>query len=86
MTRLFIDVREPEEYAKGHVAGAVNIPPLALIDGATALATVPKDSELVVYCVSGSRSNVAKHLLTQLGYTNVANGINKDQVNAKYAL
>lgn len=84
MTRMIIDVREPEEYAGGHVDGAINIPPAQLMAGAKELADVPKDTEIVVYCVSGSRSNVSKHILEQMGYTNIVNGINKDQVKAKY--
>lgn len=86
MQQIIIDVREPAEYADGHVEGAINIPPAVLINGAKALADVPKDAEIVVYCVSGSRSNVSKHILEQMGYTNIVNGINKDQVRAKYGL
>lgn len=82
--RLIIDVREPQEYATGHVTGAVNIPPSELISGARPLTDVAKDTELILYCVSGSRSNASIHLLRQLGFTNLVNGINKDQVRAKY--
>ena len=84
MTRIFIDVREPEEYARGHYEGAINIPPAQLLRGAPELADVPKDTELVLYCVSGSRSNASMIYLQRLGYTNLINGINKDQVKAKY--
>ena len=83
MDKVIIDVREPNEFAGGHVQGAINIPPAALMNGAKELADVPKDTEIIVYCVSGSRSNVSKHILEQMGYTNIVNGINKDQVNAK---
>lgn len=86
MDRIIIDVREPNEFAGGHVEGAINIPPAALMNGAKELADVPKDAEIIVYCVSGSRSNVSKHILEQMGYTNIVNGINKDQVRAKYSL
>lgn len=86
MDRIIIDVREPNEFAGGHVQGAINIPPAALMNGAKELADVPKDTEIIVYCVSGSRSNVSKHILEQMGYTNIVNGINKDQVKAKYNL
>jgi len=86
MDRLIIDVREPREYASGHVAGAINIPPMQLMQGAPALADVPKDTELILYCISGSRSNTSKNILESLGYTRVVNGINKDQVSAKYGL
>ena len=84
MHRLFIDVREPEEYARGHVEGAINLPPSEVMGGAAALSDVPKDTELVLYCVSGSRSNASMHMLKQMGFTNLVNGINKDHIKAKY--
>ncbi len=84
MSRIFIDVREPSEFARGHVSGAVNLPPMQMMRGATALATVAKDTELILYCVSGSRSNASMNILRQLGFTNLVNGVNKEQVRAKY--
>ena len=84
MKPMIIDVREPEEYARGHVAGAINLPPSELMAGAAALKDVPKDTPLVLYCVSGSRSNVSINILRQLGFTNLTNGINQQHVEAKY--
>ena len=84
--RIFIDVREPYEYASGHVKGAINIPPAELMAGAKKLADVPKDTELVLYCRSGSRSNASMSYFKQLGFTNLVNGINKDQIEAKYGV
>lgn len=84
MDRIIIDVREPEEYARGHVDGAINIPPSELMAGAKSLQNTPKDTELILYCVSGSRSNVAGHILQGQGFTNIVNGINKDHVAEKY--
>jgi len=86
MNRIIIDVREPSEYATGHVSEAINIPPSQLMSGASALNDVPKDTELILYCLSGSRSNVSMNILRSMGFTNVVNGINKDQVAAKYGL
>lgn len=83
---MFIDVREPSEFAMGHVKGAVNIPPSMLMAGAKQLEGVPKDTELVLYCHSGSRSNVSINILRSMGYTNLVNGINKNQVSAKYGV
>lgn len=80
MNRTIVDVRESEEYATGHVAGAIKIPPGQLMAGATQLANLPGDTELVPCCRSGSRSNVAKNILTQQGFTNIVNGINKEHV------
>jgi phage shock protein E len=84
MTKVVIDVREPYEFASGHVEGALNIPPTSLMAGAPELKNVNKDAELIVYCKTGSRSNVAIHYLKQMGYQNVVNGINKDQVLARF--
>lgn len=84
MSKLIIDVREPYEYATGHVAGALNIPPDRLMQGATELNGVAKDTPIIVYCRSGSRSNVAMNILHQMGYTDITNGINKDQVEARF--
>jgi len=86
MKRMFIDVREPFEFAMGHVKGAVNIPPAKLMASAKKLEGVPKDTELVLYCISGSRSNTSINILRGMGYTNLVNGINKNQVKAKYGV
>ncbi len=83
---VIIDVREPSEFMMGHVKGALNIPPTQLMSGARQLADVPKDEQLIVYCRSGSRSNVAMRILQKLGYANVTNGINQQQVEAKYGV
>ena len=80
MKKVIIDVREPEEFARDHVEGAINIPPSQLMEGAHQLDDVEKDSELIVYCITGARSTVAKNILGSLGFTNVTNGINKDHV------
>lgn len=82
--RLVIDVREPFEYASGHVEGALNIPPAVLISGAKALADIDKDTELVVYCRSGSRSSTAIEILKRMGFTNLVNGVNAEQVEKNY--
>ena len=84
--RIFIDVREPFEFARDHVDGAINLPPADLMNGAPQLANVDKETELVLYCLSGARSNASMHYIKQLGFTNVVNGINKDQVRAKYGV
>lgn len=85
MSYTIIDVREPDEFESGHVAGALNIPPAQLMQGAPQLNELPKDAPIIVYCRTGSRSNVAMNILSGLGFTNITNGINKEQVEAKYA-
>lgn len=82
--RLIIDVREPEEFNQGHVKGAINIPPAKLLSGASQLTDVPKDRELILYCKTGSRSNVSMQFLKRMGYSNLINGINADHVNKNY--
>lgn len=82
--RLIIDVREPFEYQAGHVESAINIPPSELMSGAAQLKNVAKDTELVVYCKTGNRSNVSIHILKQMGFTNLVNGINADHVTKNY--
>lgn len=86
MSRIIVDVREPFEFVMGHVKGAINIPPSQLMAGAKKLENTPKDTEIVLYCLSGSRSNVSMNILRQMGYTNLVNGINKGHVKAKYGL
>lgn len=86
MDPIIVDVREPNEYARNHVAGAINIPPSAIMSGAQELAGVAKDAQIVLYCVSGSRSNASMHILSAQGFTNLINGINAQQVATKYAL
>jgi rhodanese-related sulfurtransferase len=80
VTRLIVDVREPSEFAGGHVEGAINIPPSVMMAGLPSeLADVPKDTEIILYCLSGSRSNASMHFLRQYGFTNLVNGINKNK-------
>jgi hydroxyacylglutathione hydrolase len=68
---LLLDVREPEEFADGHVPGAVNVPQAEL---ATWLvdATPDRDREVVLICQSGRRSLLAAQFLAQQGFGRVA--------------
>lgn len=86
MQYTVIDVREPEEYNSGHVKGSLNIPSAQLMKGAPKLQGIPKDSNIIVYCRTGSRSSVALNILQSLGYSNIINGINQEQVEAKYGI
>ncbi len=67
---LLLDVREPEEYAHGHVSGAMNLPQAEL---ASRLGEVPHDRPVQVICQSGYRSLRSAQFLAQMGYDNVAN-------------
>lgn len=65
---LLIDVRTPEEFAGGHIEGAVNIPVDAL---ASRLSEVPAGQPIVLYCRSGNRSATASRILVDAGYTGI---------------
>ncbi len=82
MNQTIIDVREPNEYSSGHVQEALNIPLSQLQQSTSQLSDLPKDTSIVVYCRSGGRSSSAMGILSQLGYTDVTNGINQQQVEA----
>jgi rhodanese-related sulfurtransferase len=65
-TLLVLDVRSTEEFAQGHVPGAVNIPHDQV---ASRMAEVPKDKDVVLYCRSGRRTGLAAEVLSANGYT-----------------
>jgi glyoxylase-like metal-dependent hydrolase (beta-lactamase superfamily II)/rhodanese-related sulfurtransferase len=67
---LVIDVREPAEYAAGHVPGAVSVPQAEL---ALRLDELPRDRNLVVVCEGGTRSLRAAKFLHQVGFARVTN-------------
>jgi phage shock protein E len=64
-----IDVRTADEYAQGHIEGALNFPVETIADHLKELE--PKDGWLVVYCRSGSRSAKAVGILKDGGFTKV---------------
>jgi phage shock protein E len=66
-----LDVRSPEEYARGHLPDALNIP-VQELDRRLAEAG-PADRELIVYCRSGHRSTRAAEILRAHGFTKVHN-------------
>ena len=81
---IIVDTRESFEYAQSHVEGAINIPPMEFMTGKipSALADVPKDEEVILYCRSGQRSNTCSMILRQHGFTNLVNGTNEMRVKA----
>ena len=60
---LLVDVREADEFASGHIPGAVNAP-LSTI----AQAKLDKSKPLFLYCLRGSRSKKAEKILKAAGY------------------
>lgn len=65
---VLIDVRTAEEFASGHIDGAINIPVESLGER---LGEVPRDVPVVLYCRSGRRSAAAAELLAQASYAQV---------------
>jgi rhodanese-related sulfurtransferase len=82
MSPLIIDTREEVEFAEGHVDGAINIPPAEFMTGKlpAQLADLPKDADIILYCRSGSRSNLVGYMLQQFGFSNLTNGVNQGHV------
>lgn len=74
---IILDVRTAQEYASGHIPGAVNIPNETI--ASEAIQQLPDKEQLIlVYCRSGNRSKQASEKLVNLGYTNIVEfgGIN----------
>ncbi len=78
---VLLDVREPTEFAEGHLAGASNIPRGVLefrveAHPAMACATSPelalRDRPVIVYCRSGGRAALAAQSLQGMGFNAVA--------------
>jgi rhodanese-related sulfurtransferase len=65
---MVIDARDPEQFAKGHIPGAVNM------DWRQVLAkrdTIPKDKSVLIYCNTGTLSAQAGFALRVAGWENV---------------
>ena len=68
--RIILDVRTQEEYAEGHIPGAICVPNETI--GADMPEELPDKEQLIlVYCRSGNRSKKAAEKLVKIGYTNV---------------
>ena len=66
---LLLDVRTTGEFEGGHIKGAINIPIQELPGRLDELGA--DTQEIVVYCASGGRSNLAKRLLEANGFDDV---------------
>lgn len=67
---IIIDARTEEEFAEGHIEGAILIPEYEIASRAEK--ELPDKEQLIlVYCRSGRRSKIASEELVKLGYTNV---------------
>ena len=68
---VVIDVREPDEFARGKIPGAYTIPRGVLemqVDG-----RLPLDTTVVLYCGGGARSALAAKSMAEMGYEKVEN-------------
>ncbi|MFL5698783.1 MAG: rhodanese-like domain-containing protein [Ktedonobacteraceae bacterium] len=75
---LLLDVREPAEWEKGHIPGALLAPRGMLewyADPTTPYAkpelTTKRDARIIIVCASGGRSMLAAQTLKKMGYTDV---------------
>jgi len=73
----FVDVREPDEYAEGHIPGARNSP-RGFLEVRADLEHYKRDAwfedrgrKLILYCGGGNRSALATRTLQQMGFTRV---------------
>ena len=64
---VVVDVREPEEFAAGHVTGAKNVP-LNQLDEKLAAAVKNKSVPLLLVCATGARAQRAVAMAKKLGY------------------
>ncbi|MFZ5826677.1 MAG: rhodanese-like domain-containing protein [Bacillota bacterium] len=68
-TIYLLDIRKPEDFAKGHIAGAVNIP---MGKVGAELNKFPKDKQIVVMCYSGQTSGQTVAALRIAGYNAIS--------------
>jgi NADPH-dependent 2,4-dienoyl-CoA reductase/sulfur reductase-like enzyme/rhodanese-related sulfurtransferase len=77
---FLLDVRTPQEFASGHIAGALNIP---VDDLRSRLEELPRDRQIAAYCQVGQRGYLATRILLQAGYSavNVGGGYKTYKLN-----
>jgi len=63
---FLLDVRTPEEFASGHIPGAVNIP---VDDLRSRLGEIPRDRQIAAYCQVGQRGYLATRILLKAGFS-----------------
>jgi rhodanese-related sulfurtransferase len=76
-TAILVDVREPHEWARGHVPGVLHVPLGRLqsqadpgSSAANPALTSGQETLVIAYCARGERSLIAADTLRQLGYRN----------------
>ncbi|SFV65289.1 Phage shock protein E [hydrothermal vent metagenome] len=67
-TAQLVDVRSTEEFSQGALPNAINLPLQSIMAADNLL---DKNKSIILYCVSGARSNTAKNYLIQMGFKDV---------------
>lgn len=70
---VVVDVREPHEYAAGHIPGAYNIPKDTVLSNADLTALKDQQIPIMVYCRSGGRAGDVLDALAEDGFSYVMN-------------
>jgi rhodanese-related sulfurtransferase len=68
--KVIIDVRSPEEFAKGAIPNAINIP---VDEIRSRMGEIPKDKAIRIYCQAGLRGYLAQRILMQNGINDILN-------------
>jgi rhodanese-related sulfurtransferase len=79
--RTIIDVRRPDEYASGHIPGAVNINVEADTFDAQ-ISALDRNEPYLVYCRSGRRSAIAAQRMAEAGFTDIVDAGGIDALTA----
>ena len=70
---LIIDVRSPQEFAGGHVKGAINVPHNRVLETIRNIEGLKETTPILVYCQSGVRAASVCAILNQHGFKSVTN-------------
>ena len=82
---VLLDVRSADEYASGHLHGALNIPHDRIFDEITTV--VPdKSQRVILYCRSGRRADTALRTMQAMGYEDVVNFGGLEDAKARLSL
>lgn len=72
---ILIDVRSPQEYNEGHLDNSILLPEYEILKKIKDI--IPnKNTRIILYCSSGTRSKKAQEELEKIGYKNVYNVLN----------
>jgi len=77
---ILVDVRGPDEFAKGHIESAVNIP----LDTIESQLAFFENKQVLLYCASGARSQIAKQKLNDKGIISVFNLGSKNRASSAF--